>query len=249
MKIGIISDIHGNLEALERVRDFLRSEGTDRVWCLGDIVGYGPNPNECVDLVWDICAPEKSSDECVIVLGNHDEASLGGDITFFNERARAAIEWTREELTADRKEKLRQLPLEICPVPDILLVHASPCRPGDWHYVVGPYDIAAAFRHFEQHLCFIGHSHYPIAARLGRNRPTLETADRIVLDPDKRYLINVGSVGQPRDRNPRLCAVILDTEAKTIQYCRLEYDIRSVQEKILSAKLPEFLALRLEGGF
>jgi diadenosine tetraphosphatase ApaH/serine/threonine PP2A family protein phosphatase len=246
MKVGIISDIHGNLEALGAVERELEALGVDEVWCLGDIVGYGPNPNECVTRVQDLCT--LSSGELMIVLGNHDEASVGGDISFFNPRAQKAALWTRDQLSEENRDFLHSLPFKL-ERSDALLVHASPYEPDIWHYVMGIHDAAHAFAHFEHRACFVGHSHYPLVAELDGSVIRMVEGAEIELQPENRYLINVGSVGQPRDRDPRACFVTYEPKKNLATYCRVEYDVSACQEKILHAGLPAMLAERLEIGF
>jgi diadenosine tetraphosphatase ApaH/serine/threonine PP2A family protein phosphatase len=246
MKAGIISDIHGNLEALLAVERELNKLGVDEVWCLGDVVGYGPNPNECVAKVQEMC--RQPSGELVIVFGNHDEASLGGDISFFNPRAQTAALWTRSELSAESEEFLGSLPLSL-ERSGALLVHASPYEPGLWHYIMGIHDAAHAFDHFDHRICFVGHSHYPLVAELDGTVIRVVEDLEIKLQKKNRYLVNVGSVGQPRDRDPRACFVVYQPEKGLVTFCRAEYDVAACQEKILKAGLPAMLAERLEIGF
>jgi diadenosine tetraphosphatase ApaH/serine/threonine PP2A family protein phosphatase len=246
MRAAIISDIHGNMEALNAVCERLKDLEVEEVWCLGDMVGYGPNPNECVERIKELC--RLPSDEMMIVLGNHDEAALGGDISFFNPRAQAAAIWTREHLSEENKEFLRSLPL-VLEREDALLVHASPYEPGVWHYIMGVHDAAYAFTHFEARVCFVGHSHYPLVAELADLEISMVEGDDVGLAEDRRYVVNVGSVGQPRDRDPRACFVIYEPDGDHLSFHRVEYDISACQEKILAAGLPTMLAERLETGF
>lgn len=246
MKAGIISDIHGNLEALRAVERELDELGVDEIWCLGDIVGYGPNPNECVTKVQEMC--RQRSGELIIVLGNHDEACIGGDISFFNPRAQAAALWTRSELSEENQEFLRSLPL-VLERSDALLVHASPHEPEVWHYIMGIHDAAYAFGHFSHRVCFVGHSHYPLVAELEGTVIHLVEGEEVEFQAESRYLVNVGSVGQPRDRDPRACFVTYEPEKDLVTFCRAEYDVVACQEKILNAGLPAMLAERLEIGF
>jgi len=246
MKVAVISDIHGNLEALRAVERTIDSLAVDEVWCLGDIVGYGPNPNECVARVRELCRQTDGS--MMVVFGNHDEASIGGDISFFNPRAQAAALWTRSELSPESREFLVSLPLNLERA-DTLLVHASPYEPELWHYIMGIHDAAYAFTHFNHRVCFVGHSHYPLVGELDGAVIRLVEGQRIPLGPGRRYLINVGSVGQPRDRDPRACFVILEPDDNLVTFHRVEYDVSACQEKILKAGLPAMLAERLEIGF
>ncbi len=248
MKVAVISDIHGNLEALEAVESSIRSEGVDRVWCLGDIVGYGPNPRECLAHVRALCPYDEQLGIEPIVLGNHDDAAIGGDISLFNPRAKDAALWTRDTLTEDEKEFLRHRVMGLS-INGALLVHASPDHPKEWHYVIGLQEAVAAFPLFREKVCFVGHSHYPFAAKLCDNKVSVIHETEFVLEDGYRYLINVGSVGQPRDRDIRACYVVFDTDQSLIRYVRVEYDIEACQLKIMKAGLPGFLAERLGIGY
>ncbi len=248
MKTAFISDIHANLEALEVVLEDIREQAADRILCLGDIVGYGPDPNPCVALV------RKVSEATVI--GNHDWAALGRmDTIAFNEYARAAADWTSNSLDAHSREYLSLLPLDKVLDGGIRLVHASPLEPERWTYVLSFREAGRQFEAFEERLCFIGHSHLPIVIQ----EKDGEGEDRLVareypdhepfaLQAGSRYIINVGSVGQPRDRDPRAAYVIYDDEADSVLLRRLEYPVPVVQEKIRGSGLPDFLAQRLSDG-
>ncbi|HIE05517.1 MAG TPA: metallophosphoesterase [bacterium (Candidatus Stahlbacteria)] len=234
MRIGIISDIHSNLEALNKVLAEIAKEGVEEVWCLGDVVGYGADPNECVDLVRDRCR--------VCIGGNHDWASIGKtDITYFNPVAKAAVLWTKDELTEANIRFLEQLDLE-WKDDRFLLVHATPSAPDKWHYLFDRAEYQKEFDHFKETVCFIGHSHIPgfVDDRLKLHYPPLD------LDPKSRYIINVGSVGQPRDGDPRASFAIVDNNR--IELRRVGYDVDKTREKILKAGLPVFLAERLMVG-
>ncbi len=244
MKIAFISDIHANLDALEVVLADLAEQGADRIICLGDIVGYGPQPNDCVKRV-----REKAS---VTVVGNHDHAAVGlMDTLAFNEYARAAADWTAEALEAENVEYLRSLPLQL--VDDgIRLVHASPLEPERWTYVLSFPEAERQFTAFEEPLCFLGHSHLPVVIERspGAELQALQypAEDWLSLDPECRYIVNVGSVGQPRDRDPRSAYVLYEKETHSVMLRRLAYPVESVQQKILAAGLPNFLATRLSSG-
>lgn len=244
MKIGVISDIHGNLDALEAVLE--RLEGVDRFICPGDVVGYGPNPNEC-------CARIRSLD-CVTVLGNHDAAVTGRmDMSWFNPDARAAAEWTRGAMDKPAHSQIAALSL-IHKDDDFLIVHGSLCDPALFSYI---YSTGTARQCFEQMLdyalCFIGHAHISEVfvqkmGELGADQLQLPRGGKLDLKPGFRYIVNCGSVGQPRDGNPEASCGVYDAEAAFIEIMRVPYDIGSVQRKMRSVKLPESLALRLEYG-
>lgn len=243
MRTAFISDIHGNLAALQIALEDIKTQSVDRIVCLGDIVGYGPNPNECVALV-------KQVSELTVV-GNHDYAALGRiDTLGFNEYARAAADWTTDNLTDSTKTFLEDLPMTKL-LDGILLVHASPKDPERWTYVLSYQEAKRQFGGFTERLCFIGHSHLPVVIEeYGDDINALSFPEDIPLrlHRDRRYLVNVGSVGQPRDRDPRTGYVWYDDVLDAALLRRLEYPIQEVQEKILEAGLPPFLAQRLADG-
>ena len=243
MRTAFISDIHANSEALGVVLADIDTQNVDRVVCLGDVVGYGPEPNECV---------AKIKDRCVTtVIGNHDYAALGRmDTLGFNEYARAAADWTAKVLNQETIAFLESLPLSKM-LDDVLLVHASPKDPERWTYVLSYQEAQRQFEAFNARMCFIGHSHLPVVIELnGEQINALEFTEDVPLrlHKDRRYLINVGSVGQPRDRDPRTGYAIYDEETDTVLLRRLEYPLAEVQEKILNAGLAPFLAQRLSDG-
>ncbi len=230
MRYAIISDIHGNLEALKKALDYIEKIEVDHIVCLGDVVGYGPNPNECVELVRIKCL--------FTVKGNHDAASVDLMETFhMNKLAREAAIWTHERLTPQAKDFLINLPLKTS-IKNATLVHASPHRPENWDYILTGFDAEPVFSHFETPVCFIGHSHRPVEFT---NNSTNQAAG------DKR-IINVGSVGQPRDKNPKLSFGIFNTESLDYENIRLAYDVEKTAEKIYTEGLPSELAERLVYG-
>jgi len=242
MRYGLISDIHGNLEALEAVLADLQKEPVDQILCLGDVIGYGPNPNECVKLIQQHAA--------VCLVGNHDEASLGRvDLDLFNYMARQAIEWTTEQLTEESKQFLLSLPYTQS-YGNFMIVHASPDEPRRWNYILNLDDAAQGFDGFTEQICFIGHSHTPWVIPLppdGRMRVMHDYP--LAIKDDCRYLINIGSVGQPRDRNPDAAFGILDTAPFRYTLKRVPYEVAKTQNKIRSTGvLPAFLADRLATG-
>jgi len=241
MRYGIFSDIHANLEALEAVLAELEQARVDEIICLGDVVGYGPNPNECIALV------NEKVDFCLA--GNHDVAPLGGlDIQYFNYAARKAIEWTSQELSETSKAFLRSLPMTRA-YETFFIVHATPLEPEKWSYILSMNDAKENFAGFTQQSCLVGHSHS--AWCVEKNADGHYTGKEnypILLNDGARYLINVGSVGQPRDRNPAAALGVLDVDNKTYELRRVPYDISVTQRKILAAGLPELLAERLALG-
>jgi diadenosine tetraphosphatase ApaH/serine/threonine PP2A family protein phosphatase len=247
MKIAFISDIHANLEALNVVLSDLALEEVDHIVCLGDVVGYGPDPNSCVDLIRDTCG--------VTVLGNHDQAALGLLSTeYFNEYAKTSTQWTSDALAEGSREFLENLPLSV-DFHGLRLVHSSPLNPENWTYVLTLDEARRQFEGFTERLCFIGHSHLPIVLEEEgegdeKNCQAIRypSEEPLELLHDRRYIINVGSVGQPRDRDPRAAYVWYDSELDVVCLKRIEYSVEAVQQKILDAGLPSFLASRLAHG-
>ncbi len=240
MRYAIISDIHGNLESLRAVLDDAR-ERADAILCLGDVVGYGADPAACVELVAERCQ--------AVVGGNHEHAVAGlMALDWFNPYARAAAEWTRERLDDDHRAWLAVLPL-IRELEDATLVHASPAHPDEWEYLISAEDGYAAFPAFATRLCFVGHSHAPGVWTEGSwGRAHEAGMAEITIDPGSRYIVNVGSVGQPRDRDPRAAWVLWDTAGRRVSLRRVGYDIGAARAKIVAAGLPRFLGDRLAEG-
>jgi diadenosine tetraphosphatase ApaH/serine/threonine PP2A family protein phosphatase len=239
-RLGIISDIHANLEALEAVLNALEDATVDQIVCCGDVVGYGASPNECVALLRERGIPS--------VMGNHDAAVLDDDeLAHFNRIARDAVVWTREIIEPENLKWLREQPMSLA-VGDALIVHASPQEPEKWNYVLYYSDAIQAFEHFSELMCFIGHSHQPFFITLRGKDIAHQQQSHITLGEDERHLINVGSVGQPRDRDSRAAYVIADFAAGCVNLERAEYDIETAQEKIRCAGAPPELAERLALG-
>ncbi len=241
MSIVILSDIHSNLEAFKAVLTDLAQEQVDQVLFLGDIVGYAADPDQCIEILRGL-TPQA-------VAGNHDRAAVGlADTAYFNPVARVAVEWTAGIITADHAAFLKTLPLTAS-LPGMLLVHATPYRPERWNYVFSLEDAAQCFRHCEQPICFTGHSHYPMFFVQDRQGIISVIRDlTFTLLDSCRYLINVGSVGQPRDGDPRAAYGIYKPEEASFHIKRVPYDIKRTQEKIIAAGLPPFLAERLTEG-
>lgn len=240
MRYAIISDIHSNLEALEAVLADIRRVGVDEILCLGDIVGYGANPNECIALVRD-CSR-------ATVAGNHDYAAVGLTSTdTFNPYARAATEWTQRVLGQVEGEWLRSLPLTAV-VEDMRLAHATPLEPAEWRYILHAADATDELLGIDERACFVGHSHLPAVFERTDGTTRLRGFGRLQLDGPGRYLVNVGSVGQPRDGNNNAGYAVVDSGAASAELRRVPYDISTAQAKILRAGLPRVLADRLERG-
>jgi predicted phosphodiesterase len=239
MRFAIFSDLHGNLEATEAVlADARDRECTDYV-CLGDIVGYNANPHECVDLVRKM--------ECPVVKGNHDEqASLDESSRGFNPLAETAINWTRDHLDDADKQWLRDLRLTR-QVRDFTVVHATLDTPEQWGYVFNNLDAIASFTYQHTTLCFFGHTH--IAGAFVRDEGVERVQlDQLSINPAKKYFINAGSVGQPRDGNWRAAYCIYHADQNRVEQRRVKYDLAAAQKKIITAGLPRLLAERLELG-
>jgi len=239
MRFAIFSDIHANLEAFEAMLADANESRCTHFVCLGDVVGYNANPHECVQRVREM--------DCPIVKGNHDEqGALDKSSRDFNELAEQAISWTRDHLTEQDKEWLRELHLQR-QVGDFTIVHATLDTPGQWGYVFNNFDAVASFTYQETALCFFGHTHVPMAFVRDEviRRVKLE---HLRIDPAKKYFINVGSVGQPRDGDWRAAYCIYDVDANEVEQRRVHYDIVAAQKKIINAGLPALLAKRLAIG-
>lgn len=240
MKYGIISDIHGNLEALEAVLKALGE--VDGYVCLGDLVGYGANPNECCERV------RALTDQ--VLLGNHDAAALGRlDLDWFNDFARAAIEWTMAQVTPENKDWLRSLPERLERL-EATLAHGSLRDP--WEYVSSTWEARSVFEAMDTDLCFLGHTHvaefYVQSEGRRCQQFSLIQGGTVALRNGHRYVINCGSVGQPRDGNWQASAGLYDTEARRVQVLRVNYDLATAQRKIQAAGLPAVLSYRLGLG-
>ena len=239
MRFAIFSDIHANLEALEAVlADARENKCTDFV-CLGDVVGYNANPHECVQRIREM--------DCPIVKGNHDEqASLVESSRDFNEMAEAAIQWTRDNLTDTDKEWLRALKLQR-QVRDFTIVHATLDTPEQWGYVFNNLDAAASFTYQHTSVCFFGHTHVPTAF-VRDDGVQSQRIDKLRIDSSKKYFINTGSVGQPRDADWRAAYCIYHIDDGVVEQRRIKYDLVTAQKKIIDAGLPRLLAERLAIG-
>lgn len=240
-RVGVFSDIHSNLHALQAVIEAMEKENLDRLYCCGDVVGYGAFPNECCNLLRERHIPT--------IAGNHDHAALGvTDISYFNDVAKMAVLWTREVLNPENDKFLRSLPLTISE-DDMFFVHSSPDAPSEWNYILTMGEARTNFNFFNQKLCFIGHSHQPFIIVNHNDDLSCPETPRIDLLENRRYLVNVGSVGQPRDRNPRACYVVIDFSENYLEIKRINYDIKAAQEAILEQQLSPELAERLEYGW
>lgn len=237
---AVISDVHANLEALSAVLKDIEREKLDTIFFLGDSVGYGPDPNECTEVLRDRAR--------ILLLGNHDLAAAGkSDLTFFNPAAKAAIKWTIEVLSNENTEFLRSLPLtEKIKEYDVFLVHATPEEPGQWHYLTNEYNARINFEYFDERICFLGHSHIPFIAELSSAGEITFHYSYAEIDETSRYIVNAGSVGQPRDGDPGAAYVLFKENSMEIR--RVSYDIVITQNKMKKAGLPEDLIYRLSAG-
>lgn len=246
MRYLVISDIHGNSEALEAVLEAAVRDGYDSILLLGDLVGYGASPNDVVDRVVDLGAAVK------VIRGNHDKVVAGiDDGGGFNQVAQAAAEWTRSKLTDENLAYVRQLPEgPVRVAKDLVICHGSPLDEDE--YVFGPDEAERIFGQHPARMTFNGHTHIPmlLAADDERIAANVLQGDALTveIDPRKRYLINPGSVGQPRDRDPRAAYLIYDSATRRIVWRRQEYELEKAQRRILDAGLPQVLAYRLAAG-
>ena len=241
MRILVISDIHANLTALQAV---LSDAGEiDAVWCLGDLVGYGPDPNDCIALVRQL--PRLSC-----LLGNHDAAALNQiDIAAFNPEARRAVMWTQNVLSPDNYEYLSSLPEKVVEG-EVTLAHGSPRQP-IWEYLLDTRTATQNFDYFETGFCFVGHSHLPVIFQLynGEGSARLQVPrPQYSLPMAPRAIFNPGSVGQPRDKNPHASYALFDPDERIWEYRRAIYDVTSVQTRMREAKLPPRHIARLSTG-
>ena len=239
MRFAIFSDLHGNLEATEAVLADAREHDCTYFVCLGDVVGYNANPHECVEIVQKM--------KCPVVMGNHDEqATLAGSSRDFNALAETAISWTREHLTNEDKEWLRALPLTR-QVHDFTIVHATLDTPDQWGYVFNSLDAVASFGYQRTPVCFFGHTHVP-GAFVRDDGVKKMKVNQLTIEETKKYFINVGSVGQPRDNDWRAAYCIYHSENNVVEQRRVKYDLATAQKKIVRAGLPRLLADRLGLG-
>jgi diadenosine tetraphosphatase ApaH/serine/threonine PP2A family protein phosphatase len=243
MRYAIISDVHSNLEALKAVLASLDAMRYDTLVCLGDIVGYGPNPNECCALL--------RERECVAIAGNHDEAAASNSgIDYFSPLAREALEWNKAALTPENLAYLTALPRERR-IDSFDIVHGAPVYHFD--YILDVIDAQAAFARTQASLTFVGHSHVAEVYYQDADGKTfqqrLHAGGRIEIDPEYRYIINPGSVGQPRDRNPQSAFALYDTDERFVEVRRVAYDVEAVAGRIDSAHLPAQLGERLTIGY
>ncbi len=242
MKWALFSDIHGNLEAIQAVAEDLRLQGAERIFFLGDGVGYGAEPNECLAVVRELTDTG--------VAGNHDYGAVGlTRIDTFNPAALQAILWTQDHLSMENIAYLRRLPLTR-QEGEVDFVHSSPDHPEEWNYIFSLPEAEEGFRALRGNVCFIGHSHRPmVVGQEAGGKIDILRSVKVRLKEGVRYIINVGSVGQPRDGDPRASYGIYEDESREYRLRRVEYDIPGAQKKIRHAGLPPSLAQRLSKGY
>ena len=239
MKYAILGDVHANLDALETVVQAIRKEKVDAYFCVGDLVGYGSQPSECIKIIREL--------KCETVAGNHDHATVGKTpIEFFNPDAKLAVEWTRNKLSQDEIKYLDSLPYVI-EKEDFTVAHATLHTPQFFEYIQTIFDAQLSFDVLKNSICFLGHSHVPVNF-LDTMPISYNMEPKVKLQKGRRILCNVGSVGQPRDGNPRAAWGLYDTAKKQIEVKRVEYDIGSAARKIIDAGLPRANAERLYLG-
>lgn len=241
MQIAIISDVHANLEALKAVVKDIEKNKAEKIIFLGDVVGYGADPNACIKLIDSLCD--------IKLLGNHDYVALGLEQPrYFNQMAQESIIWTQNNLSEKSIEKLSDFDMEAVFL-DYYLVHATPKNPTDWNYLLNIDDAQSNFDCLDQNFCFVGHSHIPVAfcQKPGGEIILINENEHEAIS-GCRYIINVGSVGQPRDGNPDASYVMINTDQNKFSYCRVAYNLATTQKKMGKANLPRFLISRLASG-
>ena len=241
MRLAILSDVHANLEALRAVVADSEHQKVEKLFFLGDAVGYGADPNKCVRLLCDLCE--------VMLMGNHDYVALGLESPqYFNLMAQQSILWTQKMLDRKAIERMSEFGQDSTFL-DYYFVHATPDNPVEWNYLLTADDAARSFEYFSQTVCFVGHSHLPMVFHRQPDGRIVCPQDGVIrIEPPGRYIVNVGSVGQPRDGIRDACYLIIDTAEQTLAYRRVPYDLHQAQEKMKKARLPEFLITRLACG-
>jgi predicted phosphodiesterase len=244
MRFGIFSDTHANLEALSAVLEAYRSENIDRYYCLGDTVGYGGSPEECVSIVRELSS--------VTILGNHDAAVSGRmDYSYYYEAARHALDVHAALISEQSMDWLKQLPYQhLLEEHNVLLCHGSPVRLEEFEYIFAPEQARECLSIWDKlgHITLIGHSHLCKVFALSPNNVEELPSNDFVLDPNKKYIVSVGSVGQPRDFDNRASFTVYDTDKKRFEFKRIEYDIELARDKVMRAKLNQHFADRLVSG-
>jgi len=246
MKVAVLADIHANLPALEAVQDRFSTEGVEAIWCLGDTVGYGAEPFACLQMMADLGA--------VLIAGNHEQAACNlAEANGFNSTAAHAIRWTRDTLTPETRQSLCELPVNMSPHPGVFLFHGLPGNTTG--YLRTEETGQMVFDHLTDRdprirLAFFGHTHRPMIFTHLTGRPVrmFVPGEDLLMASGRRYLVNPGSVGQPRNGDPSAHYLIFDTEEERISFKKVPYDIDAAQERILQAGLSPSLAARLTQG-
>jgi len=240
MRYGIISDIHSNLEALQAVLQSCYKQNVEGILCVGDVVGYGASPAECI-------AALKEA-EAICVAGNHDWAVAARlDASYFHSDGKEAVNWTRSKLSFEDITLLNGLNL-VCTSDKVMMVHSSPKHPERFDYLTNIAKVTEAFNALEHSVCFVGHTHVPQVYAKKDDHIVNTNTFEFEIQPDHQYIVNVGSVGQPRDGNPLASYAIYDADVQMVEIKRIKYDIETAQEKIVNAGLPKSLAQRLMLG-
>ena len=241
MRYAFYSDVHANLEALKAVILDFQTEKVDRIFFLGDAVGYGPNPNECVELIEEVSE--------IKLMGNHDYAALGlMNTEYFNQFATESIDWTKGSLTPKTIEIMESFQISV-DLDNFRMSHSSPKEPEKWHYILDMDDVKENFKFFTQQICLVGHTHRPfIVSQKEEGDCVISHKQEESIFENRRYLINIGSVGQPRDGDPRSCYLIYDSKKKTVKCKRVSYDLGGTQKRMAENGLPEYLIERLAVG-
>ncbi len=241
MRYAILSDIHSNLEALQAVLEACQKERVEAFLCTGDIVGYGADPTECIDLI------RQFKIQCVA--GNHDWAVAGKfDLDYFHGVAKEAILWTREHINFDYLPFLDELKL-IFKNSDLILAHGTLDAPSLFDYLKDIGHAVDTFEVMDRPVCFVGHTHVPSVFIQQKDKIFCLQKSSLKLEPNTKYIVNAGSVGQPRDGNPLSSFCLYDSDQETIEIRRVAYDIKKAQDKIIQAGLPSMLGYRLEFGY
>ncbi|NIO16773.1 MAG: metallophosphoesterase [Deltaproteobacteria bacterium] len=246
MKVAVISDVHSNLEALTAVVEDAKKRGAEQLWCLGDVVGYNADPDQCCEIVKDRCS--------IAIMGNHDSAVVGNtEPSHFNRVAKEAVMWSRKVLKRSNMEFLKRLRSAVVFDDTVLIVHGAPSDPD--RYILSEEaaksELLYMVRNLKRKVCFFGHTHFPLAYKIGPDGKfsSYRGEGSITLEEDSSYLVNPGSTGQPRDGDVRASYVMFDRDKMVVTWVRAPYDIKTCQEKIMTAGLPPFLAERLEAGY
>jgi len=244
MKYCIFGDIHSNLESLTVLMDYCKSQNITDFICCGDIVGYGPSPVECIEKLFSLPGIR-------FVMGNHDAGVCGKlELSWFNDKARESLLYTKSVVNLEQVELLVSLPEKLA-VNNFIVVHGSP-RMFLKEYLIAEKNIKENIDYFNSQICFVGHTHIPFVFTEEKNKKSrldgISGNSAVILEPGNRYIINIGSVGQPRDNDPKLCFVIYDTDRGLINFMRLKYNIIQTQQKMKLLNFSQFNIDRLESG-